>query len=106
MTRVKKSNRTHSITNQNFILNPGSKDIRVGEVFTESMFSELKALMLAEKWEGVEDVEKLYNEEYKHKTLIEGNCLWCFLMCSRSVINFQEVHAFVFAMVKLFELSI
>eukprot|EP00602_Paraphysomonas_sp_CaronLab_P005140 CAMPEP_0185035902 /NCGR_PEP_ID=MMETSP1103-20130426/28024_1 /TAXON_ID=36769 /ORGANISM="Paraphysomonas bandaiensis, Strain Caron Lab Isolate" /LENGTH=494 /DNA_ID=CAMNT_0027573185 /DNA_START=216 /DNA_END=1700 /DNA_ORIENTATION=- len=53
-----------------FIKNPGDKDIPVSQVFTEGMFTELKDLMKAANWNGVEETEARWNDEYKNRKVI------------------------------------
>lgn len=57
---------------QNFILSPGDKDVSVGEVLTEEMFQELVAKMKAQKWQGVEETEKFWAEDFKQRKIISG----------------------------------
>lgn len=57
---------------EKFVEAPGSQDVPIKEVFNDACFSELKALMQAESWEGVDVVEKLWNEDYSKRTIISG----------------------------------
>eukprot|EP00638_Chattonella_subsalsa_P000691 CAMPEP_0117756736 /NCGR_PEP_ID=MMETSP0947-20121206/14276_1 /TAXON_ID=44440 /ORGANISM="Chattonella subsalsa, Strain CCMP2191" /LENGTH=520 /DNA_ID=CAMNT_0005576421 /DNA_START=133 /DNA_END=1695 /DNA_ORIENTATION=+ len=57
---------------QAFIDNPGESDIQICQVFTPEMFAELKELMLAEGWDGIEETEQQYEVNYKTRTIISG----------------------------------
>ena len=56
---------------QEFIESPGEKDVTVSEVFTSEMWAELKALLLAEKWDA-DAVEKLWLEDFSKRKIIAG----------------------------------
>ncbi|GMH89924.1 hypothetical protein TrVE_jg6430 [Triparma verrucosa] len=57
---------------ENFILNPGDKDVKVSEVFTEKMFTELETKMNDVGWEGVSTVRKYWETDYSHRPIITG----------------------------------
>jgi len=55
---------------ETFIVNPGELDILVQDVFTDDMFQQLKAEMSAVGWDGVDEVEKLWESEYKNRKIV------------------------------------
>ena len=57
---------------QNFILSPGEKDVKVSQVLTEEMFQELVVKMKEQKWEGVEETQKFWTEDFKERKIISG----------------------------------
>lgn len=58
---------------QEFINNPGEeRDVLVSQVFTEHMFEELKGLMNAKGWQGVDQVETMWNENFKSRSIIKS----------------------------------
>lgn len=57
---------------QDFIETPGDKDVSVSDVFTEKMFQELKAEMGLAGWEGLEETEAQWNDNYKNRKIISG----------------------------------
>jgi len=55
---------------QEFINNPGENDVRVSEVFTDSMFNDLKVLMEKHGWTGLEETENQWKSEYRNRKII------------------------------------
>lgn len=53
-----------------FIKNPSEKDVTVGEVFTDDMFSELEALMRAADWKYVDETKVKWLAEFKGRRII------------------------------------
>jgi len=57
---------------QEFIDTPGDRDVPVGDVFTPQRWQELKALMQAEGWAGVEATEQRWLSDFKERKIITG----------------------------------
>ena len=57
---------------QAFISEPGDKDVRVKEVFTDAMWDELKAKMKGAGWAGVDDVDDLWQDDYRRRKIVSG----------------------------------
>mmetsp|Transcript_3630 Transcript_3630/g.8334 ORF Transcript_3630/g.8334 Transcript_3630/m.8334 type:complete len:669 (+) Transcript_3630:248-2254(+) len=57
---------------QLFIDAPGDRDIAVGQIFTHEMWIELKGEMESHGMEGLAEVEKRWEEEYKGRKAISG----------------------------------
>merc|ERR1712003_463882 len=57
---------------QAFISEPGDKDVRVKEVFTDAMWDELKAKMKGAGWAGVDDVDDLWQDDYRRRKIVTG----------------------------------
>lgn len=57
---------------QHFIDEPGEKDILVADVFSPSMWSELKELMLERGWNGVEETQLKWTNDYSQRRIISG----------------------------------
>ena len=55
---------------QEFISSPGDRDVPVSRVFTPGMWAELKELMLARGWAGVEQVEALWSSDFAQRKII------------------------------------
>jgi len=55
---------------ENFIENPGDKDVPVGEVFTSEMFEALKKLMEQQGWEGLDVVSRMWEEDYSKRKIV------------------------------------
>ena len=57
---------------QAFISEPGDKDVRVKEVFTDAMWDELKDKMKGAGWAGVDDVDDLWQDDYRRRKIVTG----------------------------------
>ena len=59
---------------QQFINNPDDNDVPIEHIFTNSMFKELKSLMLANGWaiSAIEQTEQLWETEYKTRKIVSG----------------------------------
>lgn len=57
---------------EGFIEEPGDRDVAVGEVLDQDMLKELVDLMKAESWEGVDVVEKMWDEDYSKRKIVSG----------------------------------
>ena len=57
---------------QGFIDAPGAQDVAVGQVFTQDMFDSLAASMRAVGWEGVEEVQTMWENDFKGRQIISG----------------------------------
>merc|ERR1712025_926212 len=57
---------------QAFISEPGDKDVRVKEVFTDAMRDELKDKMKGAGWAGVDDVDDLWQDDYRRRKIVTG----------------------------------
>ena len=57
---------------QKFISAPGEADVRVSKVFTDAMWEELKAKMKGVGWAGVDDVDDLWQDDYRRRKIISG----------------------------------
>lgn len=55
-----------------FIDAPGERDVTVSEVFTDEMYGTLRDLMEEEGWEGLDVVDRQWNEVYKNRTIVGG----------------------------------
>jgi len=55
---------------QNFIDSPGDLDIPISEVLTPERFAELKELMAAQGWSGIDETEQQYESNYKNRKII------------------------------------
>eukprot|EP00316_Scyphosphaera_apsteinii_P000891 CAMPEP_0119322314 /NCGR_PEP_ID=MMETSP1333-20130426/57818_1 /TAXON_ID=418940 /ORGANISM="Scyphosphaera apsteinii, Strain RCC1455" /LENGTH=537 /DNA_ID=CAMNT_0007329509 /DNA_START=125 /DNA_END=1738 /DNA_ORIENTATION=+ len=55
---------------EGIIVAAGDFDVPVGTVFTELMWAELKQLMVAQGWKGVEETEKLWLSDYSQRKII------------------------------------
>lgn len=57
---------------QSFIDAPGARDVAVSTVFTPAMWAELKALMVAQGWPGIDDVAARWEAEYAPRKIVSG----------------------------------
>merc|ERR1711879_111209 len=57
---------------EDFILNPGERDVAVHQVFTDEMFDELAKKMEEVKWENIERVRQFWQEEFRERKIISG----------------------------------
>ncbi|KAJ1636745.1 hypothetical protein T492DRAFT_835012 [Pavlovales sp. CCMP2436] len=57
---------------EQFIVDPGDKDVKVASIFSSSMFAELKARMEAEDWAGVAETEALWQSDFAERQIISG----------------------------------
>merc|ERR1719424_1160379 len=57
---------------QSFIDQPGERDVPVSEVFTPAMWAELKTLMTAQGWGGVEQTEAMWLQSFGQRKIIAG----------------------------------
>jgi len=57
---------------ERFVETPGERDLRVREVFTEDLFVELKQLMAAEGWSGLDEVERLWRSDLCERKIVSG----------------------------------
>jgi len=57
---------------ENFIENPGEKDIPVSQIFTDGMFDTLEAEMQRIGWDTNREVRKYWETEYKSRPIISG----------------------------------
>jgi hypothetical protein len=57
---------------QDFIDEPGSRDLAVAQVFTQEMFDDLIKNMALEGWGGLPETEAQWNDNYKNRTIING----------------------------------
>lgn len=57
---------------EQFIEDPGDRDVKISDVFTDSMFEELFASMEAEGWEHLEKVRKFWDDDYRGRTIVQG----------------------------------
>jgi hypothetical protein len=57
---------------QDFIETPGSKDIKVSDVFTQKMFDELKTEMQLANWPGIPETEAQWQDNFKDRLIISG----------------------------------
>lgn len=57
---------------QEFIASPGDRDVQVSEVFTASMWSELKAEMSERGWSGLDEVEARWTNDFSKRKIISG----------------------------------
>mmetsp|Transcript_8129 Transcript_8129/g.20335 ORF Transcript_8129/g.20335 Transcript_8129/m.20335 type:complete len:575 (-) Transcript_8129:121-1845(-) len=55
---------------QDFIDAPGEKDVVVGKVFTPAMFTKLRRAMSAQGWDGIDEVEDLWIEDFSQRKII------------------------------------
>ena len=55
---------------QEFISNPGKRDVAVNTVFTAQMFRELAQLMNENGWSGVPDVRKMWKSDYSKRKIV------------------------------------
>lgn len=55
---------------QEFIDSPGARDVSVSDVFTEDMFSSLKASMSEMGWEGIDETTELWNSDFKQRKIV------------------------------------
>ncbi|KAL1521632.1 hypothetical protein AB1Y20_021290 [Prymnesium parvum] len=55
---------------ETFVETPGDADVLVRDVFTDSMFAELKELMLAEGWSGLDATETYWVENLKERKIM------------------------------------
>ena len=51
---------------------PGDADVPVSDVFTDSMFSELRAKLESAGFEGLDAVAALWEADYKHRHVVSG----------------------------------
>jgi len=57
---------------QEFISSPGERDVPVKQVFTPAMWADLKQLMAARGWAGLDEVESLWTSDYSERRIISG----------------------------------
>lgn len=57
---------------EQFILEPGARDVPVGSVFSDAMFAELRERMDAEGWAGVPETEALWRSDFRERKIISG----------------------------------
>lgn len=55
---------------QDFIDNPGDRDVLVSDVFTEKMFSDLLVSMNEVGWEGTTETADLWNSDFKKRRIV------------------------------------
>lgn len=51
---------------------PGELDVPVHNVLSDEHFAELKACMQEEGWEGLDDVERFWQEDYRNRKIVSG----------------------------------
>lgn len=56
---------------ENFVLSPGLKDVVVTEVFTDEMFAGLMSKMQAAGWANLDQVEAIWKDDYKQRTVMK-----------------------------------
>eukprot|EP00657_Telonema_sp_P-1_P008592 TRINITY_DN30086_c0_g1_i1.p1 TRINITY_DN30086_c0_g1~~TRINITY_DN30086_c0_g1_i1.p1 ORF type:complete len:181 (-),score=66.89 TRINITY_DN30086_c0_g1_i1:74-616(-) len=56
---------------QKVMEHPGTEDVKVESVFTQSMFRELRTAMSSLEWEGLDQVEDRW-KDFKERTIISG----------------------------------
>ena len=54
---------------ESFIDQPGERDVPVSQVFTPAMWAELKVLMRAQGWSGVDETDALWQASFGQLTL-------------------------------------
>lgn len=57
---------------EEFIDNPGDKDIAVSQIFTPLMFSELMSEMSKVGWSGIDEIEQIWQNDFQHRKIISG----------------------------------
>lgn len=57
---------------QRFIDSPGDRDVKVKEVFTPTMWAELKQLMVEHNWSGIDETEAKWLSDFSSRTIING----------------------------------
>jgi len=57
---------------QGYIDAPGVRDVPVSSVFTPAMFGELKTLMAARSWPGLDEVEQRWKDDFAQRKIISG----------------------------------
>lgn len=57
---------------ESFIVDPGARDVPVSVVFTPAMWTELRALMSAQGWEGLDEVEARWHSDFSQRRIISG----------------------------------
>jgi len=55
---------------QHFIDDPKSRDVPVSQVFSQSMWMELKELMIERGWDGIEQTDKLWRTDFSSRKII------------------------------------
>ena len=50
----------------------GDRDVPVSSFFSDAWFAELRSLMEAEGWEGLDRIEQLWKEDYGQRNIISG----------------------------------
>lgn len=56
-----------------FISHPSAdKDLKISKIFTDDMFDELSEKMKAVGWDGVDEVRKIWEEDYRDRKSISG----------------------------------
>ena len=55
---------------QSFIDQPGERDVPVSQVFTPAMWAELKALMAAQGWGGIEQTDAMWQSSFGQRKII------------------------------------
>jgi len=57
---------------ENFLEDPGDKDIPVSQVFTPQMFDSLEKTMLSVGWDENKEVRKYWESDYMNRNIISG----------------------------------
>ena len=57
---------------QEFVSNPGERDVRVEEVFTDQMWEELSKKMKGVGWAGVDEVDKMWKDDFRSRKIVGG----------------------------------
>ena len=57
---------------QEFVSNPGERDVIVEEVFSDQMWDALAKKMKSVGWQGVEEVDKMWNDDFRSRKIIDG----------------------------------
>ena len=57
---------------QQFVDEPGDRDVAVKEVFSEAMFKELVKAMEAAGWDGLDVVKRVWKDDYRSRKIVSG----------------------------------
>ena len=55
---------------QEFVSNPGDRDVIVEEVFTDQMWEELSKKMKDVGWAGVDEVDKMWKDDFRSRKIM------------------------------------
>eukprot|EP00310_Coccolithus_braarudii_P012743 CAMPEP_0183337518 /NCGR_PEP_ID=MMETSP0164_2-20130417/5127_1 /TAXON_ID=221442 /ORGANISM="Coccolithus pelagicus ssp braarudi, Strain PLY182g" /LENGTH=500 /DNA_ID=CAMNT_0025507217 /DNA_START=41 /DNA_END=1543 /DNA_ORIENTATION=+ len=55
---------------EGFISEPGDHDVPVSSVFSEAMWAELKQMMTAQGWTGIEETEQRWHDDFSQRRII------------------------------------